>query len=75
MSQKQFKEIKVKNIFVQYKEGCLLYGKVISALEDAFKLDINGPIRHHHHLSVLYKKDATLLLISVWLKGPYLGVK
>jgi ornithine cyclodeaminase len=65
----------VKNIFVQYKEGCLPYGTVISALDDAFKLDINCPIRHHHHLSVPGKKDATLLLMPAWLEGQYLGVK
>jgi ornithine cyclodeaminase len=65
----------VKNIFVQYEDGCLPYGKLISALDDAFKLDINAPIRHHHHLKVPDKKDATLLLMPAWLEGKYLGVK
>jgi len=65
----------VENIFVQYKDGCLPYGKVISALDDAFRLDINCPIRHHHHMKVPGKKDATLLLMPAWLEGQYLGVK
>ena len=65
----------MKNIFVEYEDGCLPYGKLISALDDAFKLDINAPIRHHHHLKVPGKKDATLLLMPAWLEGKYLGVK
>ncbi|MFT2097619.1 ornithine cyclodeaminase family protein [Marinomonas sp. 2405UD66-6] len=65
----------MKNIFVQYEDGCLPYEKVISALDDAFKLDIKCPIRHHHYLNVPNKKDATLLLMPAWLEGLYFGVK
>lgn len=60
---------------VDYIEGCLPYSKVINALDDAFKLDIKCPIRHHHHLHVPGKKEATLLLMPAWLEGEYLGVK
>ncbi len=60
---------------IDYMKGCLPYSKVITALDEAFKLDIECPIRHHHRLHVPSKRDATLLLMPAWLEGEYLGVK
>ncbi|MEX2495781.1 MAG: ornithine cyclodeaminase family protein, partial [Woeseia sp.] len=56
--------------------ACLLpYGRLVDALEDAFRTDVNAPGRTHYQLAVPGDADATLLLMPAWRSGESLGVK
>jgi ornithine cyclodeaminase len=57
----------------------LTYPALVNALREAFKADINAPVRHHHTLKQR-GADATLLLMPAWTAGaqggePFLGTK
>lgn len=57
----------------------LTYGALIDALADAFRSDIEVPVRHHHTIEQP-GRDATLLLMPAWTVGEskagrYLGCK
>ncbi len=56
-------------------EQLLPFATLINTLDTFFTKEVNCPIRHHHHIDVEGKKDATLLLMPAWVKGQYLGVK
>jgi ornithine cyclodeaminase/alanine dehydrogenase-like protein (mu-crystallin family) len=54
----------------------LTYPALVEALRDAFRRDINVPLRHHHAIA-RPGGDATLLLMPAWTEGDerFLGCK
>jgi ornithine cyclodeaminase/alanine dehydrogenase-like protein (mu-crystallin family) len=54
----------------------LTYPALVAALHDAFRRDINVPLRHHHAIAQP-GGDATLLLMPAWTEGGerFLGCK
>lgn len=53
----------------------LPYGKLIDALDDAFRGDVTVPDRTQHTVPIAAGSDATLLLMPAWRNGGALGVK
>ncbi len=53
----------------------LAYGDLVEALRDAFRSDIEVPLRHHHTIPGTDGSDATLLLMPAWRRGGAIGVK
>jgi len=53
----------------------LPYGRLIDALEDAFKGEVEAPERTQHRIRVPGEADGTLLLMPAWRAGSFLGIK
>ena len=55
----------------------LTFPKLIAALREAFRSDIEVPVRHHHPIARPGEPDAILLLMPAWMKGDpaFAGVK
>ncbi|MEQ8206478.1 MAG: ornithine cyclodeaminase family protein [Woeseia sp.] len=53
----------------------LPYDRLIVALEDAFRSEIDVPDRAHHPIKVPDEADGTLLLMPAWRTGSVLGIK
>ena len=53
----------------------LPYDQLIAALDEAFRDDIDVPLRAHHEVPVPKGTDGTLLLMPAWRRGESLGVK
>jgi ornithine cyclodeaminase len=53
------------------------FPKLIAALREAFRSDIEVPVRHHHPIARPGEPDAILLLMPAWMKGEpaFAGVK
>jgi ornithine cyclodeaminase len=53
------------------------FPKLIAALREAFRSDIEVPVRHHHPIARPGEPDAILLLMPAWMKGDpaFTGVK
>ena len=48
----------------------LPYPETVEALREAFRQDIEVPVRHHHTMARQQEPDATLLLMPAWVPGP-----
>lgn len=53
----------------------LPYDRLIDALEDAFRREIEVPTRTHHRIEVPGEPPGTLLLMPAWRVGGVLGIK
>lgn len=53
----------------------LPYPETVEALREAFRQDIEVPVRHHHTMARQQEPDATLLLMPAWEGEAYVGVK
>lgn len=55
--------------------AALPYDQLIDALDEAFRGDVEVPLRAHHAVPVPGGADATLLMMPAWRSGAVLGVK
>lgn len=55
--------------------AALPYDQLIDALDEAFRGDVEVPLRAHHAVPVPGSADATLLMMPAWRAGAALGVK
>jgi alanine dehydrogenase len=53
----------------------LPYGPLVDALEDAFRIGGEVPVRHHHPFARPDGPNGTLLLMPAWQVGGSIGVK
>jgi alanine dehydrogenase len=56
-------------------EAALDYPSLVERLRQAFRRDIQVPVRHHHDVETPGAGTATLLLMPAWQVGRYIGVK
>lgn len=56
-------------------EGALDYPSLVERLRQAFRRDIEVPLRHHHDVEVTGGSTATLLLMPAWQADRHIGVK
>lgn len=56
-------------------EAALDYPSLVERLRQAFRRDIQTPVRHHHDVEVAGGDPATLLLMPAWQAGRHIGVK
>ena len=56
-------------------EAALDYRPLVEKLRQAFRGDIEVPLRHHHTVPTYGDSDATLLLMPAWQVGRHIGVK
>src|SRR3546814_13684610 len=56
-------------------EAALDYPSLVERLRQAFRRDIQVPVRHHHEVEVTDGSTATLLLMPAWQVGRHIGVK
>ena len=53
----------------------LPWPRMLAALEDALRGDVNAPLRVNHAIEVPGKQPASLLLMPAWRAGRRIGVK
>ena len=53
----------------------LPWPRIIAALAEALRADVQAPLRAHHAIEVPGAPSATLLLMPAWRRGARLGVK
>lgn len=56
-------------------EAALDYPSLVERLRQAFRRDIEVPVRHHHDIEMTGASTATLLLMPAWQAGRHIGVK
>jgi ornithine cyclodeaminase/alanine dehydrogenase-like protein (mu-crystallin family) len=56
-------------------EAALDYPSLVERLRQAFRRDIQVPVRHHHDVEVTGGNPATLLLMPAWQTDRHIGVK
>jgi len=56
-------------------EAALDYPSLVERLRQAFRRDIQVPVRHHHDVELPGGSTATLLLMPAWQVGRHIGVK
>ena len=56
-------------------EAALDYPSLVERLRQAFRRDIQVPVRHHHDVPVTGGETATLLLMPAWQVDRHIGVK
>ena len=56
-------------------EAALDYRPLVEKLRQAFRGDIEVPLRHHHTVPTYDDNDATLLVMPAWQTGRHIGVK
>jgi ornithine cyclodeaminase len=56
-------------------EAALDYPSLVERLRQAFRRDIQVPVRHHHDVEVSGGSTATLLLMPAWQTDRHIGVK
>ncbi|MFQ5773724.1 MAG: ornithine cyclodeaminase family protein [Kiloniellaceae bacterium] len=56
-------------------EAALDYESLVERLRQAFRRDIEVPVRHHHTIATGTGSDATLLLMPAWQPRRHIGVK
>ena len=56
-------------------EAALDYPSLVERLRQAFRRDIEVPLRHHHDVEVTGGSAATLLLMPAWQVDRHIGVK
>ena len=56
-------------------EAALDYPSLVERLRQAFRRDIQVPVRHHHDVDVTGGSTATLLLMPAWQSDRHIGVK
>lgn len=56
-------------------EAALDYPSLVERLREAFRHDIQVPVRHHHEIEVPGGSAATLLLMPAWEAERHIGVK
>jgi ornithine cyclodeaminase len=56
-------------------EAALDYPSLVERLRQAFRRDIEVPLRHHHDVEVTGGSTATLLLMPAWQADRHIGVK
>ncbi|MGF1593247.1 MAG: ornithine cyclodeaminase family protein [Kiloniellaceae bacterium] len=56
-------------------EAALDYPSLVERLRQAFRRDIEVPLRHHHDVEVAGGSTATLLLMPAWQVDRHIGVK
>jgi len=56
-------------------EAALDYPSLVERLRQAFRRDIEVPVRHHHDIEMSGASTATLLLMPAWQAGRHIGVK
>lgn len=56
-------------------ETALDYESLVERLRQAFRRDIEVPLRHHHTIETGQGADATLLLMPAWQTGQHIGIK
>lgn len=56
-------------------EAALDFPSLVDRLRQAFRRDIEVPVRHHHTVPTYGERDATLLLMPAWQTGRHIGVK
>lgn len=56
-------------------EAALDYPSLVERLRQAFRRDIDVPLRHHHDVEVTGGNAATLLLMPAWQVDRHIGVK
>ncbi|WP_193366568.1 ornithine cyclodeaminase family protein [Pelagibius marinus] len=56
-------------------EAALDYPSLVERLRQAFRRDIEVPLRHHHDIEVTGGNRATLLLMPAWQVDRHIGVK
>lgn len=56
-------------------EAALDYPSLVERLRQAFRRDIEVPLRHHHDVEVTGGSTATLLLMPAWQVDRHIGVK
>lgn len=63
------------NLDAKTVADALPYDELVAALDDAFRSEIDVPVRAHHDVPVPGAADATLLIMPAWRAGAVLGVK
>jgi ornithine cyclodeaminase len=56
-------------------EAALDYPSLVERLRQAFRRDIEVPVRHHHDIEMSGASTATLLLMPAWQAGRHIGIK
>jgi len=56
-------------------EAALDYPSLVERLRQAFRREIDVPLRHHHDMETAGGGTATLLLMPAWQAGQHIGVK
>jgi ornithine cyclodeaminase len=56
-------------------EAALDYPSLVERLRQAFRRDIQVPVRHHHDIEVSGGSTATLLLMPAWQVDRHIGIK
>ena len=56
-------------------EAALDYPSLVERLRQAFRRDIQVPLRHHHDIELAGGSTATLLLMPAWQADRHVGVK
>ncbi|MGD1876509.1 MAG: ornithine cyclodeaminase family protein [Kiloniellaceae bacterium] len=56
-------------------EAALDYPSLVERLRQAFRRDVQVPVRHHHDVAVTGAETATLLLMPAWQVDRHIGVK
>ena len=56
-------------------EAALDFDSLVERLRQAFRSDIEAPIRHHHTIETASAQDATLLLMPAWQARRHIGIK
>jgi len=67
----------VRFISASEVEAVLEFPVLVEAIAEAFRANVAAPLRHHHSIGG-EGKEATLLLMPAWLKGPaesFIGTK
>ncbi|MVA98359.1 ornithine cyclodeaminase family protein [Nitratireductor sp. CAU 1489] len=55
--------------------GCLEWGELVDALDDAFKRGAESPPRPHFDIEVPGEPNGNLLLMPAWVAGRHIGLK
>ena len=53
----------------------LSWPRMLAALEEALRAEVEAPLRAHHRVAVPGEPSATLLAMPAWRSGRRLGVK
>ena len=56
-------------------EAALDFTSLVERLRQAFRRDIEVPMRHHHDIAQPEGANATLLLMPAWQSGRHIGIK
>ncbi|MGO1119905.1 ornithine cyclodeaminase family protein [Rhodovibrionaceae bacterium A322] len=56
-------------------QKALDFPSLVEALREAFKSDVEVPVRHHHTMERASEPDATLLLMPAWQGEAQVGIK